>query len=116
MFNKQEDSWETIHSETSNIAVQELQTLGLNFNISTVHLDKILTWLNTNKVTGIHRNSITNSKIQINMIQNLRVIVDSSHSNCWKLSGFKILPKALINIEQDSKGIFSKIPMKHLRS
>jgi hypothetical protein len=118
MYNKAVDDWETIHEEDSNVLIHEVQTLGLNFNISSLNLDKIVTWLSGNKLTGICRSSITNSKIQINMIEKLRVIVESAdqQEGLWRLCGFKLSPKALLNIERNHKGIFSGVPVKRLRS
>jgi hypothetical protein len=114
MYNSDSDTWETIHEEASPIAVQEIQTVGQTFNISAQNMDKSLSWFSSGNITGNFKTNITNSKIQINMIKKLRVVVSKPHN--WSLIGFKLSPKALTNIERNNKGIFSHIPVKILRS
>ena len=86
----------------------------MSINIPATNLDKILTWISSNSITGVYNSSITNSKIQISMIKKLRVIV--TNPEVWNLIGLKVSPKALLNNERNSKGIFSNIPVKFLRS
>lgn len=114
IYNEQSESWNTIYEESSKVYIQEVQTLGMSVNIPASNLDKIITWISSNSITGIYKSNITNSQIQMNMIQKLRVIV--SNSKVWNLIGLKLSPKALINNDRNSTGIFSNIPVKFLRS
>ena len=114
IFNNKTEDWDTIHEENSKICIQEVKTLGMLINIPSANLDKIITWISSNSITGIYKNNITNSKIQMNMINKLRVIV--KNPKIWNLIGLKISPKVLMNNERNSTGIFSNIPVKFLRS
>jgi hypothetical protein len=116
IFKESTQCWETIYNFEGDLSIQEIQTHGLNFNLSAYNLDKIQSWMQ-NDITGTYNESITNSKIQASMIHKLRVEIEQPQgSSVWTISGVKIKPKALADIEQSNKGVFSHIPVKHLRS
>ena len=106
-----------MYSKEDNLLLQEILTYGLNFNMSLTHLDKICDYLHGETLTGVFKDSITNSKIQAFMTKKIRIEVKSTENDTlWSFSGLKLFPKALVDIKHRNKSVFSNIPVKNLRS
>jgi hypothetical protein len=113
--NKEADNWETVHEENSSLAVNHIQTTGMGFNIPSTQLEGILHSL-PKTITGVHKQHITNSKIQAAPIQKLRLLINNQSTSPWRIWGVKLSPKVLLSIKKNNKGVFSHIPVKLLRS
>ena len=117
VYDERNKSWEVVYSKEDNILLQEILTYGLNFNMSLAHLDQIYDYLHGENLTGIFKDSITNSKIQAFMTNKIRIEIESTENDSlWSFSGIKLFPKALVDIKHRNESVFSNISVKNLRS
>lgn len=87
ILNKETNEWEAIYDDKSSLVIKEIQTLGTSFNISSGSIDKVLESMGDSTITGVHKDSITNSRMQMNMVQKLRLVIENTQEGqeTWKI-------------------------------
>lgn len=116
VYQKQTKSWEIVYNKSTPLQIQEIQTYNLSFNLPVSNIDKHIGSIKSGSLVGISKESITNSNIQSNLVQKIKIEVSPDSADLWKFSGLKLYPKALAEIEHSNKGVFSNISVKLSRS